>query len=280
MQHAKLGLALIFFFSSFFARSTKIDSIKAVVTPVQCYGLRNGMIHVDTVYGGVKPYSFSLDGQTFSTNPTFDLLWAGDYTLYVRDASGNAKNWPFRIQEPPELLVKLVLSDTNLIAGQTLNLRAIASVETDFLQQIEWKPAEIFPKQDTLRQTIRLTEATQFSVVVHDVYGCTASAERSVEVRTPNLYVPNVIRPGSPADAYFTVFTGEGMLRIVTLQVFDRAGSLVFDRHDFLPNAPQMGWGGRVEGQTVPPGVYPYLIVVEYVDGKKLRLEGDVTVVY
>ncbi|HND89684.1 MAG TPA: hypothetical protein PK971_15230, partial [Saprospiraceae bacterium] len=51
-----------------------VDSVWWKVESVQCYGLRNGLLRVDTVFGGERPFYFSLDGQTFSTRPEFDRL--------------------------------------------------------------------------------------------------------------------------------------------------------------------------------------------------------------
>lgn len=280
MRIATLGFSLLCFFTGFLAKASGVDSVRTIVTPVQCYGLRNGKIHVDTVFGGEKPFYYSLDGQTFTTNPTFDHLWAGEYTLYVRDASDTTRDWPITVKEPTELQVKLQVSKTTVLAGEPLNIRAIANVEPEFLQQIEWRPPGLFERQDTLRHSITISEPTWFAVIVRDYNNCTASDHLMVEVENTNLYFPNVIKPGSASDAYFTVFAGEGVQRIVSLQVFSRGGSLVFERRDFQPNAPLQGWGGRWDGQTVQAGVYPYLAVIEFLDGKQVRYEGTVTVVY
>jgi hypothetical protein len=280
MRIATLGFSLLCFFTVFLAKASEVDSVRTIVTPVQCFGLRNGMIQVDTVFGGEKPFYYSLDGQTFTTNPTFDHLWAGEYTLYVRDASGGTKDWPITVKEPAELQVQLQVSKTTVLAGERFSIRAITNVEPEFLQQIEWRPPGLFDWQDTLRHSIEISEPTWFAVIVRDYNNCTASDNLMMEVEKTNLYFPNVIKPGSASDAYFTVFAGEGVQRVVSLQIYNRAGSLVFERRDFQPNAPLQGWGGRWEGQNVQAGVYPYLAIVEFLDGKQIRYEGTVTVVY
>lgn len=280
MRLATFGLFIQFLFLSLAPTlATEIDSVRTKVTPVQCYGLRNGAIRVDAVFGGTSPYFYSIDGQSFTTNPSFDHLWAGEYTLYVRDATGESKNCPFTVKEPAELLVRLLASDTVVVAGTPLDIRAIASVETEFLQQIEWLPSALFARQDTLRQTLSISEATPFAVTVRDKNGCAASDHLTVEVERANLYFPNVIKPGSAADGYFTVFAGDGLRRVVSLQVFSRGGALVFERFDFQPNAPLQGWGGRWNGKVAQAGVYSWLAVVEFLDGKQARYEGAVTVV-
>lgn len=275
-----LMLGLFCLFNSYFAFAAMVDSVRTIVTPVQCYGLRNGMIHVDTVFGGEKPYFYSIDGQSFTTNPTFDHLFAGEYTLYVRDASGDTNDWTIVVKEPAALQVKLQASDELINSGQPFTLRALVNVEKEFLEAIEWQPEDLFARQDTLRHTLSISESTEFTVTVRDHHGCVAGDALSLDVQETHIYLPNVIKPGSASDAYFTVFSGEGVRRIVLLQVFNRSGAEVFERADFMPNAPLLGWGGRWDGKLVQTGVYPYLAVVELMDGKQLRYEGGVTVVY
>lgn len=276
----KILFLLLFWTLAFRAvHASGVDSIRVVVTPVQCYGLRNGAIRVDSVFGGQKPYYYSIDGQTYTTNPLFDRLWAGEYMLHVRDASGGERNWSLQVKEPAELVVKLLASDTTVVAGAPLQLRALSSVEPEFLSEIVWRPPFLFQNHDTLRQTVQISETTQFAVILRDHNGCTADYDLTVEVEKTPLYFPNVIQPGSAADAYFTVFSGEGVKRVVSLQVFSRNGALIFEQTDFPPNAPLLGWGGRWDGRFAQPGVYPWLAVIEFLDGKVQRFDGMVTLV-
>lgn len=259
--------------------ATEIDSVRTLVTPVQCYGLRDGIIEVDTVFGGVKPYHYSLDGQSYTTNPYFDRLWAGEYTLYVRDGAGTEGQWPVRVKEPAPLEVRLQATETVVVSGETVSLRALTNIEPEFLSEIAWQPAALFAHHDTLRQSVVVVAPAEFSVIIRDKNGCMASDRLSIEVSETQLFFPNVIKPGSEEDAYFTVFSGEGVRRVVTLQIYSRSGAMVFEHRDFQPNAPQQGWSGQWEGQAVQSGVYPYLVVVEFLNGKKQRYEGTVTVV-
>ena len=231
------------------------------------------------VYGGQAPYFYSIDGQSFTTNPIFDRLWAGEYTLSIRDALGQTKNWLIKVKEPANLQVKLVGNNSTLAAGDALELRAIVNLEPDFVQHIQWEPQDYFPQQDLSKQIIHPTQATEFTVTVHDYNGCTVSDRFKVEVEDAKLFFPNVIKPGSDSDAYFTLFSGEGVRRVVSLQVYSRSGALIFERESFPPNAPLDGWDGYWEGKVAQAGVYPYLAVVEFWDGKQLRYEGTVTLI-
>ncbi|GGK63526.1 hypothetical protein GCM10011405_09430 [Rufibacter glacialis] len=51
-------------------------------------GASNGSIVVQGTTGGIAPYTYSKDGITFQTSPTFGNLLAGTYTLTAKDANG------------------------------------------------------------------------------------------------------------------------------------------------------------------------------------------------
>ena len=110
-------ILFLLIFVSYWGRADCVDTVLLNITPVQCFGLRNGVIEVTEVIGKNPPYYFSVDGQSFSTRPIFDLLWAGDYVLYVRDATGCVKEFPALVTEPEELRVDLDVNDTSIVAG-------------------------------------------------------------------------------------------------------------------------------------------------------------------
>lgn len=256
-----------------------VDSVHLEIKAVQCYGLRNGIVHVDTVFGGEKPFFYSLDGQSYSTNPTFDHLWPGNYTLYVRDASNCVRQWAINVAEPEEMRVYLIPDKNTVRAGEPVELRAVITPESTPLAAVTWRPPDLFQTQDSLIQRVVISETTTFAVSVHTFDGCLACDQATVEVEKINLYFPNIIKPGSSQDAYFTIFAGEGVSRIVLMQVYSRGGGMMFERRDFAPNDPIRGWNGRWQGRYVQPGVYSWTAIVEYLDGKQKHFQGDVTVV-
>lgn len=276
----RLPVAVIFlFWVPRMALADCVDSVRLDIRSVQCHGLRNGILRVEKVFGGEKPFFFSIDGQSFSTNSVFDHLWPGKYTLSVRDASNCIRQWSFTVPEPEELKVYLFAEKDTVTAGQPVRLRAVVTPEGTPLTSVFWRPPDLFLRQDTLVQTTRISEATTFAVEVNTSDGCLARDQKTVEVKKAALYFPNVIMPGSNQDAYFTVFAGEGVSRIVDMQVYSRGGGLIFERHDFLPNDPLKGWGGRWQGRYVQPGVYLWTAVIEYADKTREQFQGSVTVI-
>jgi hypothetical protein len=256
-----------------------IDSLWWHTVPVQCNGLRNGKIIIDKVFGGESPYYFSLDGETFSTNPTFDHLWSAEYTLHVRDASGCIKMLPIAVEEPPLLTVQLLTADSTVVSGKTIVLEALIGPDDAVLTSIQWRPQEMFGVQNGLVQQVILRESTNFAVEIADKNGCIARSHLSVQADPINVFVPNVIKPGSAQDAYFTVFAGEGVKNISSLRVYSRGGAKIFEQQNFLPNDPLRGWNGRWDGRKVQSGVYLWMADLEMLDGTIEHFNGTITVV-
>jgi hypothetical protein len=270
--------ALFFVFQLGAALGTCVDSIRVVVRPVQCFGLRNGVIKVDTVYGGEKPFYYSLDGQSFSTRPVFESLWSGDYTVYVRDASGCILPTEVFVPEPEVLKVTLMASDESVEAGIPIQLKAVVSPENTDIRSISWRPPYLFGSQASLEQEVRLSDTTTIAIEITNHDRCIARDQVTIQIEKTNVYMPNVISTNSSTEAYFTVFAGEGVAKVLSLQIYSRNGSLVFERENFAPNDPLKGWNGRWRGKVVQSGVYPYLAVLEYLDGRKKSFQGSITV--
>jgi hypothetical protein len=260
--------------------SACIDSVRIEVKAVQCFGMRNGEIHIDTVFGGVRPFYFSNDGNTFSTRPVFDFLWAGNYDIVVRDANGCLWQTEVLVPEPEELRVLLSASDTLVESGVEVRLSAEIIPDTNHLTAVSWRPPYLFEQQELLEQTAKVTQNTPFAIEVHNLNGCVARDQVMVQVEQTHVFIPNIIKPGSDTDAYFTIFAGEGVAQVRILRVFNRVGSMVFERRNFAPNDPIKGWNGVWLGRKVQPGVYPYTTEVEFLDGTLKRFQGTVTVIY
>lgn len=281
MRVTRLRFLFLLVFSplAVFAQTNCLDSVRLDIQPVQCFGLRNGGIVIDKVFGGQAPYYFSLDGIAYSTRPEFDQLWGGLYTLYVRDAFGCIWQQLVEVPEPEELQVKLSVSADSVSIGEPFILRAEIVPEGRPLALISWRPPFLFNVQDTLVQTVSLSQSTVFAIEVRDFNDCPARDDIAVEVRQTNLFFPNAIEPGSNQNSWFTVFAGEGVRRVESLQVYNRAGGLIFEKKHLLPNDPVQGWNGKFRGRPVQPGVYPWLAEIEYNDGHTEHFKGTVTVV-
>lgn len=105
--------------------------------------------------------------------------------------------------------------------------------------------------------------------------GCYAQNQVEVTVSRA-IYAPNAFSPNFDGfNDYFTIYSGDAV-SLVTLKVFDRWGSLVFEQNSGLTNTYEVGWDGNVRGKTAAPGIYAWLAEVEFVDGVRKQFSGDV----
>ena len=56
--------------------------------------------------------------------------------------------------------------------------------------------------------------------------------------------------------------------------VFDRWGEKVFESNNM-----EVGWDGTYKGELETPGIYSYIVAVEYLNGKKISRKGSVTLI-
>ncbi len=75
-----------------------------------CYCEQNNGSVTLSVQGGTAPFSYSLDGNSFTANPKFQSLAPGPYTAYIRDANGCLDSVQFEIPSIPG--VKIINTTT------------------------------------------------------------------------------------------------------------------------------------------------------------------------
>ncbi len=95
------------------------------------------------------------------------------------------------------------------------------------------------------------------------------------------VYVPNAFSPNSDGiNDEFTAYTEDGAGVILQMSIFHRWGGLVFERLEFAPNDPRLGWNGKwPSGKPAEAGVYTYLIKINLINGDTRTLAGDVVLV-
>jgi gliding motility-associated-like protein len=63
-------------------------------------------------------------------------------------------------------------------------------------------------------------------------------------------------------------------LKTVNLTIFNRWGEKVFESSN-----QWKGWDGTYKGQQMGPGIYTYVADLEYLNGKKKRDFGSITLI-
>lgn len=255
--------------------------ITFTATDPKCFGLNNGSILVNAT-GGVAPYRFSLNGAAPQNSNLFAGLGAGTYTITAYDLSDCETSEIIVVNTPIPLNVELG-DDQNIAIGQSATLQAIVNVPFDSLASIIWSPLPDSAEcPQCLTQTVYPFISTTYSIKVVDNNGCRDEDQVRVIVdRRKYVYIPNVFTPNDDGDNdIFSVFPRPGTVRKVnSLAVFDRWGEQLFVLENFNPYDGNLGWDGTFKGEPMNPGVFVWVVEIEFIDGVVELYKGDVTIV-
>lgn len=118
------------------------------------------------------------------------------------------------------------------------------------------------------------TVTTTYTVTLTNANGCTATDTVTVSViEAYGLFVPSAFSPNND-NANDVLFVYGPGIRTLEFIVFNRNGEKVFETIN-----QQTGWDGTFRDKPVNTGIYAYYVTVEYYDGRKETVKGDVSLV-
>ncbi|MDX1476762.1 MAG: gliding motility-associated C-terminal domain-containing protein [Saprospiraceae bacterium] len=250
---------------------TNVDVDQQFIT---CAGDDNASIAILSVIGGSPPYSFNWS--TGSTDMQITGLGPGNYTVNIVDANGCTFQRSFDVPAPVQVTADIG-GNLRVNQGDSVVITLSTSVTPGALGSITWSGP--FPPCDMCTSvSFDADQSGTVMVTVVDTNGCSATASLLLEVLVPRgMYVPNVFTPnGDGVNDYFTIF-GTSLAGINSMRIFDRWGEQVFERLTFVPNVPEAGWDGTLNGETLTPGVYVFRAEVVHQDGLEETVTGDIT---
>jgi gliding motility-associated-like protein len=257
--------------------TASLDAPIAFITPTSpsCFGDTDGSIIIDSISGGVPPYTTTVNGQVSSGQSSFFNLAPGTYDITIEGANGCFTQQSFTLIEPVELTAELAVDleeEEALIFG---NSTLISSVITNTvpIDTFIWSPEGEGPS------FLASPESTTFyNLTVVDENGCSAEAQILVIVeKVRDVYVPNVFSPNEDGrNDIFYIQSGAQVQSIKTFQVFNRWGETVFEASNFPPNDPNFGWDGNFRGEFMNAAVFTWFAEVEFIDGVVEIIKGDV----
>ncbi len=259
------------------------SSLTMLIEDPQCFG-DDGNVVVSEVVGGNAPYLYSIDnGENFVSQNFFTNLAPGSYDLIVQDVNGCEYAEDLFIDIPIEIMIEIDTASSVLIQlGEDYQLNALVNLDEQDIDTILWSPATGLSCTDCLDPIVTdaFNEIT-YTVTVINVNGCSETEEITLRVeKKRKVYIPNAFSPGNGgANDIFMIYAGgDEIQEITTFQVFDRWGELLFENYNFQPNDPAFGWNGMFRGEQLNPGVFVYWAEVEFIDGVKQIVKGDVTI--
>jgi len=252
---------------------------------ISCYGENNGSISVFARQGN-PPYRYSLDGLDYSTQNTWSSLSPGFYIVSVLDAEGCSWEEEIELTEPLLLSVEIG-KDLEINLGDSIQLSAeVLNAAGNYT--LEWNGSyngtlSCAPDDTNCYRPFAFPLNTiVYEVEVIDESGCSAQASIKVTVRKErSILVPTGFSPNGDSHNDLLMVHGKNPpgTKIRSFKVFDRWGEQLFEANDFLPNDPTIGWDGQFRGETMNPGVFVWVVEVEYIDGYFEVYKGNTTLI-
>lgn len=250
----------------------------------------DGVITFTTVQGGIGPYLYSInEGKTFEPQLSFDKIVPGNYTLLIQDINGCEFEQPLNVPKALDPGIDII-PEIKLQLGDSTSLKAtvLAGYPFSLIDTVLWTPMEglVFKSTDIfglLTPGVKPLRNIDYKVTIVSTDGCTAEDRVRIKVdNEPFIYIPNVFTPdkSNSGNDKFTIYAkGEQIVQINNFQIFSRWGEMVFQRQNFQPNIPDLGWDGTHNGNPMNPGVFAYYAEIKMIDGRTLLYKGDVTIV-
>ncbi len=256
-------------------------SIEYIANPPACEFGNDGSIIIESIIGGQEPYVVGINGgnsmPVVSFPVVFDNLDVGFYSLTVVDALGSIFQEDVFLPNPTPPIFELG-DDIFLELGESTILEpSLGFTPASFL----WEPDIFLDCTDCPAPLVSPTDDVTYTLTVTDLNGCIFEDGINIFVSKARfVYAPNAFSPNNDGrNDEFTLFSGDQVLRVNSLQIFDRWGALMFQNFNFEPNNLSIGWDGRHKGKMMMPGVYTWFAEIEYLDGEIGVLEGGVTLI-
>jgi gliding motility-associated-like protein len=247
-----------------------------------CNGFQT-LITVASASGGTgSNYTFSVDNGPTQMIGNEIPVYAGDHVVTVFDEHGCRLDTMLTITDPDAIDVDLG-PDLSVALGDSIRLNALVNGPSTIDSYI-WTPSDLLSCNNCDGPFARPFEDQLFELTVVDINGCEGQDQIRVSVDKARLiYIPNGFTPnGDGVNDRWQVYSGPGVRQILGTHVFDRWGNLVFESGQ--EPAPMgfgsNGWDGRTHTRLMNPGVYVYMVQVEFIDGRIFTYRGDVTMAH
>ncbi len=258
----------------------KLSIIYTNVFTPKCTGDTVGVFITSVSGGNGASYSFAINNGNSIPIANKAPLKAGSYQLTVFDRKGCALDTSITVVDPPRFNVDFG-PDKSIRLGDSVRIVAIGN---NPIAKVTWNQNGDITCSSTDCSIINAhpLKTTLLTATALDQNGCKATDQINIEVdQRRAVFIPNAFRPDQlSTNPDFRLFSGAGVINIRYGRIFNRWGDLVTEVQNLAPSAGgALIWDGRFKGGSADPGVYVYVINVEFADGQNLVYKGDVTLI-
>jgi gliding motility-associated-like protein len=246
---------------------------------VNCYDGKDGKITV-TASGGVPPFKYQLNTDTFTTNNVFRNLRRGDYTVKVQGANLCMSSTSASVNAPAPFTIKIKELTCKFFFERD-NIQLQADKQGGFGNvRFNWTstPSVNLSCTNCTTPKFILLKNTTLKITATDTTNCTAQDSVSFTAKSRNI--PDVITPnGDGANDFFELpdlqdcGSGTPSFPNNELIIINRWGTVVFRQKDYKNN-----WAGTNQNNDpLPQGTYFYTLRLNLSDAKIYK--GDILII-
>ena len=256
-----------------------IDSLIVTVMPVSCEGINDGEIVIHGAEGAKGALQYSILQDHFGPYNYYNRLSPGDYFVQVKDTFGCVFGDSINLGLAEPIGLNLG-NDTTIRLGQPIFIDTQLNIDSAQIDHILWDSAPV-----SCNGCIAFTDRPKYSIIysikVKAKNGCEAKDSKLVVVESNDLvFVPNIFSPnGDGRNDILEISVSPAVDEIEQLVIADRWGNIVYSREKYKPEENAGGWDGKMNGASVGPGVFVYLVRYRLITGEQLKSKGDITLI-
>ncbi|MCH2236212.1 MAG: gliding motility-associated C-terminal domain-containing protein [Crocinitomicaceae bacterium] len=239
----------------------------------------DGMIEVIDYGGGLEPYLFSIDGQTWSDTHFFTGLPANTYSLSMQDALGCETEIAVELNNQTPFSIEILglpSAVTNL--GDTLFLM-VSPINEQLTYT--WSGEGRF-SCSTCSSTAWLPLGEgNISLTAVDSFGCSQQITSNILLSDRyGFYIPSAFSPNNDGqnDTLSPLF-GMNVDQILLWEIYDRWGGKIFSASPSSPFDSDLEWDGYANGKPAKEGVYLYRVQIQFENGQTKEYAGDINLI-
>jgi gliding motility-associated-like protein len=240
-----------------------------------CTDYTDGYIEILEASGGIEPYEYSISDDNFKFGTEFRNLGANEYQLVLKDSIGCNVDSTITLINP---LLPLIDIGEDLIIelGDSLLIQVAVSPGVD---TFIWENPDLVTCPDCPFTYTRPTVTTLYQITAYNEQGCEVRDIKSVGIKREfPYYAPNAFSPDNNGEnEFFTIFTSDAVAALRNFTIYNRWGSKIFQSDNLELNNPAAGWDGFYRGRNAQTGVYIWYAEIEFIDGRKEVIKGDVS---
>ena len=241
-------------------------------------------ISVKSLTGGTgNKYTFQINGGIRYPIDTCITVYAGEYLVRMIDSTGCSITKSLTIGQPNPIEVNLG-PDQEIQLGLPSPVINALITSPSSIDTLIWSPIDnlVCLASDCSSVEVSPVETTTYTLTAVDINGCKGIDEIVVKVKNVrNVYFANIFSPNKDGENdYFQAVTGPGVERILSFNIYDRWGNLIFTKSNYIPDpAGTDGWDGTRDGLKLDPAVFVYTAKALFIDGKVIDYTGSVTLI-